>query len=188
MTITATCAFDQLPSSPSFYRGEQYDSDLGLYYLRARYYNLATGRFLSRDPMDGYIDLPATLHKYLYAGGDPVNGVDPTGRTTYTNPNQRTFGSALGEYLGVINNVVLRFFVMSQITVPMYLRSEQGKALQVLIVTGVSVVVAESCELVAARNELTELIEEVTTGGTYVKGPGMDCNAQPHGPDKGEGK
>jgi uncharacterized protein RhaS with RHS repeats len=33
-----------------FYRGEQYDSDLGLYYLRARYYNPLTGRFLSRDP------------------------------------------------------------------------------------------------------------------------------------------
>jgi RHS repeat-associated protein len=35
------------------YRGEQYDSDLGLYYLRARYYNPATGRFLSRDPENG---------------------------------------------------------------------------------------------------------------------------------------
>ena len=35
------------------YRGEQYDSDLGLYYLRARYYNPATGRFLSRDPLEG---------------------------------------------------------------------------------------------------------------------------------------
>ena len=34
------------------YRGEQYDSDLGLYYLRARYYNPLTGRFLSRDPKD----------------------------------------------------------------------------------------------------------------------------------------
>ncbi len=32
------------------YRGEQYDSDLGLYYLRARYYNPVTGRFMSRDP------------------------------------------------------------------------------------------------------------------------------------------
>jgi RHS repeat-associated protein len=53
------------------YRGEQYDSDLGLYYLRARYYNPNTGRFLSRDP---------SLHKYLYAGGDPVNRIDPSGR------------------------------------------------------------------------------------------------------------
>ena len=62
------------------YRGEQYDSDLGLYYLRARYYNPATGRFLSRDPEDGKATDPASLHKYLYAGGDPVNGIDPMGR------------------------------------------------------------------------------------------------------------
>jgi RHS repeat-associated protein len=30
------------------YRGEQFDSDLGLYYLRARYYNPLTGRFMRR--------------------------------------------------------------------------------------------------------------------------------------------
>jgi hypothetical protein len=35
---------------------------------------------MSRDPEDGYAKDPATLHKYLYAGGDPVNGWDPTGR------------------------------------------------------------------------------------------------------------
>jgi RHS repeat-associated protein len=62
------------------YRGEQYDSDLGLYYLRARYYNPVTGRFMSRDPEDGKPIDPKTLHKYLYAGGDPVNWVDPRGR------------------------------------------------------------------------------------------------------------
>jgi len=62
------------------YRGEQYDSDLGLYYLRARYYNPATGRFMSRDPEEGKPIIPATLHKYLYVGGDPVNWVDPRGR------------------------------------------------------------------------------------------------------------
>ena len=62
------------------YRGEQYDPDLGLYYLRARYYNPLTGRFLSRDPEDGKPIDPKTLHKYLYAGGDPVNATDPSGR------------------------------------------------------------------------------------------------------------
>ena len=62
------------------YRGEQYDPDLALYYLRARYYNPATGRFMSRDPLDGNGYDPQTLHKYLYAGGDPVNASDPTGR------------------------------------------------------------------------------------------------------------
>jgi RHS repeat-associated protein len=62
------------------YRGEQYDADLGLYYLRARYYNSLTGRFLSRDPLGGKAVDPKTLHKYLYADGDPVNSMDPTGR------------------------------------------------------------------------------------------------------------
>ena len=62
------------------YRGEQYDSDLGLYYLRARYYNPNTGRFMSRDPEEGTSTNPASLHKYLYAGGDPVNGMDPYGQ------------------------------------------------------------------------------------------------------------
>jgi RHS repeat-associated protein len=64
----------------NLYRGEQYDSDLGLYYLRARYYNPATGRFMSHDPEDGITTDPKTLHKYMYAGGDPVNAKDPTGR------------------------------------------------------------------------------------------------------------
>ena len=35
---------------------------------------------LSRDPLGESITNPATLHKYLYAGGDPVNRVDPSGR------------------------------------------------------------------------------------------------------------
>ena len=69
------------------YRGEQFDPDLGLYYLRARYYNPLTGRFVSRDPKEHSpyefehkpLD-PARLHKYLYAGGDPVNRIDPMGR------------------------------------------------------------------------------------------------------------
>ena len=87
MTTAAICATRELSWTSSFYRGEQYDSDLGLYYLRARYYNPATGRFLSRDPLDpqpfgpdGYPINPSSLHKYLYAGGDPINASDPTGR------------------------------------------------------------------------------------------------------------
>ena len=69
------------------YRGEQYDSDLGLYYLRARYMNPLTGRFMSRDPNEPQVrDAngtpldPRKLHKYLYASGDPVNRIDPRGR------------------------------------------------------------------------------------------------------------
>jgi RHS repeat-associated protein len=69
-------------STPNLYlyRGEQYDPDLQLYYLRARYFNPLTGRFLTKDPLNGQIFDPRTLHKYLYAGGDPINAIDPSGR------------------------------------------------------------------------------------------------------------
>jgi RHS repeat-associated protein len=84
------------------YRGEQYDTDLGLYYLRARYYNPLTGRFMSRDPEDGDVTDPATLHKYVYANGDPVNLSDPSGRATATLAPPQTGKIAGSEYLGMV--------------------------------------------------------------------------------------
>ena len=42
--------------------------------------NPLTGRFISRDPNSGNLENPASLHKYLYAQGDPVDGRGPSGR------------------------------------------------------------------------------------------------------------
>lgn len=53
------------------YTGEQNDST-GLEYLRARYYDNATGRFLSQDPLG----LP---QQYPYVGNNPANLIDPYG-------------------------------------------------------------------------------------------------------------
>jgi len=68
-------------STPNVYMfaGEAHDSALGLYYNRARYLNTSTGRFWSMDSDEGQDEEPLTLHKYLYADGDPVDGVDPSG-------------------------------------------------------------------------------------------------------------
>jgi RHS repeat-associated protein len=55
------------------YQGEQFDSETGFYHLRARYYNPATGRFLSEDPDIGPEDNLGSAHPYLYAGADPVD-------------------------------------------------------------------------------------------------------------------
>ena len=53
---------------------------LGLYYNRARYLNTTTGRFWSMDAYEGRVQDPLSLHKYLYAVANPVNGRDPSGR------------------------------------------------------------------------------------------------------------
>ncbi len=59
-----------------------YDNNLQHYYLRARYYSPATGRFNRSDPFAGNNRDPQSLHKYLYAHCNPVNGTDPTGQFT----------------------------------------------------------------------------------------------------------
>lgn len=61
------------------YTGERFDTDLGLYYLRARYVNPGTGRFHTMDTYEGSATDPVTLHKYLYGNGNPVTFVDPSG-------------------------------------------------------------------------------------------------------------
>lgn len=59
--------------------GEQFDANVGFYYLRARYMNPFNGRFITRDTHEGTIFEPLTLHKYLYVANDPVNKIDPSG-------------------------------------------------------------------------------------------------------------
>ena len=61
------------------YTGEFCDDMSNLYYLRARYMNPSTGTFISMDTYEGNIYDPDTLHKYLYANGNPVTYNDPSG-------------------------------------------------------------------------------------------------------------
>jgi hypothetical protein len=46
--------------------------------------NPLMGRFSSMDSFEGNDGDPQSLHKYLYCGKDPVNGVDPTGHMELT--------------------------------------------------------------------------------------------------------
>jgi len=50
------------------FAGEQAEAAAGLIFLRARYYDPATGRFLTRDPYPAYALAPSTLHRYAYVG------------------------------------------------------------------------------------------------------------------------
>ena len=61
------------------FAAEQFDSDLNLYYNRARYLNVSIGRFWTMDTFEGDGESPLSLHKYLYSNGDPTDVVDPSG-------------------------------------------------------------------------------------------------------------
>jgi RHS repeat-associated protein len=66
------------------YSGEQFNPVAGLQYLRARWYDPSTGRFTRMDPFSGNVQDPLGLHKYTYANGDPVMGVDPSGLAEFS--------------------------------------------------------------------------------------------------------
>jgi RHS repeat-associated protein len=57
------------------WKGLVYDKETGLYYMRARYYDPTTRRFVSEDP----IGLEGGINEYVFGSGDPVNRSDPTG-------------------------------------------------------------------------------------------------------------
>ena len=61
------------------YSGELTDERLGLQYLRARWYRLEVGRFLTIDTDEGCSCNPLTQHGYLYAHGNPIKWLDHTG-------------------------------------------------------------------------------------------------------------
>ena len=58
--------------NPFQYNGERTDSNTALQYLRARFYNSETKRFLNQDSYD-------FLNRFGYVDGNPVMEIDPTG-------------------------------------------------------------------------------------------------------------
>ncbi|MGA3107682.1 MAG: RHS repeat-associated core domain-containing protein [Terriglobales bacterium] len=64
--------------NPFQYTGRELDSETGLNYNRARYYNSATGRFISEDPLGFGGSGP---NFYPYVRNDPADLIDPLGLT-----------------------------------------------------------------------------------------------------------
>ena len=96
------------------YCGEQQDDTTGLYYLRARYMNPATGTFTSMDTYGGSVFDPTSLHKYLYANANPVSYTDPSGYVslgevvvTSTIIGALT-GAAFGAGISILRQLILK--------------------------------------------------------------------------------
>lgn len=54
------------------------DEGNDVFYMRARYYDAAAGRFLNEDPI-GFAG--GDMNLYAYVGGDPLTSIDPSGTT-----------------------------------------------------------------------------------------------------------
>lgn len=86
------------------FAGREFDSETGLYYNRARYYDANLGRFISQDPI-GFAGEDFNLYRYV--GNNPVNATDAFGfiaaleyssilRETVSGPTGSVIGSLIG--------------------------------------------------------------------------------------------
>ncbi len=71
------------------FTGHEHDTETGLIYMKARFYDPAAGRFLNQDTYLGEAGNPPSLHRYLYAFNNPTVWVDPDGRQSYRYVNEK---------------------------------------------------------------------------------------------------
>ena len=67
-------------TEPTAYAGHVHDQDIGLTYMKARYYDPQAGRFLGVDPAGVSESNPLSFNRYAYANNNPYKYVDPDGR------------------------------------------------------------------------------------------------------------
>ena len=65
--------------NPFLFQGGIQDRATGWVKFGARWYNPTTGRWTQQDTLDNPLD-PNNANRYAYAGNDPVNNTDPSGR------------------------------------------------------------------------------------------------------------
>ena len=76
---TDTTVYNIANINPFRYRGYVYDKETGLYYLKSRYYDPETGRFINADI---YCDTMSNIfgtNMFTYCNNNPVNQIDPEG-------------------------------------------------------------------------------------------------------------
>ena len=69
-------------ANPLHFTGQQWDSESGLHYFRARHYSTQFGRFMSPDPTGiflGNLNDPQSLNLYSYVRNNPTSMTDPSG-------------------------------------------------------------------------------------------------------------
>lgn len=107
LSNTALESTQQSPITERGYTSQIKDVAVSLYYYNARYYDPALGTFVSAD------DSGDSVNRFAYVHGNPLRGIDPTGRSTdITNPglgsSQMPGVSAGGVYVTTVQSTNLK--------------------------------------------------------------------------------
>src|ERR1019366_2196885 len=93
-------------TNPFRYTAREFDSETGLYYYRARFYDPVVGRFLSEDPNKNEV----AVSMYVYVENSAITQADPNGASgLVVGPNTKAewvaaFNGGFAEALNRLNN------------------------------------------------------------------------------------
>gem|GEM_PF-2575922 len=106
---------DQADTNPWRYRGEYFDTETGMIYLRARFMNPRTGRFITADPHWGVHNMQNCVLSMLQAGNlflytlnNPLKWIDPSGLVIQLTGSHAERNTMLN-YLQQLTNHILYF-------------------------------------------------------------------------------
>ena len=150
----------ETPRDEVGYTGHKFDTDLGLSYMQARYYDPVIGRFYSNDPL-GFRDIHS-FNRYAYANNNPYKYTDPTGQASEFSYINRPMGVSVADNLAVTSeaagNAIAAVDTASDIAMPVKGAIKQG----------IKQAIKKSCCFVAGTQVLTEggykNIEDVKLG------------------------
>ncbi|MBB1422056.1 RHS repeat-associated core domain-containing protein [Pseudoalteromonas sp. SG43-7] len=99
----------EAPKDDVGYTGHKFDTDLGLSYMQARYYDPVIGRFYSNDPVDalGHMGRGNPVHgfgRYTYANNNPYKYTDPNGEFPFLQVGAGVIGFAIGAISEAVTN------------------------------------------------------------------------------------
>jgi RHS repeat-associated protein len=94
------------PLSSFTFTGREFDSESGLYFYRARYYDPSAGRFISEDPL-GFGGGDANL--LAYCGNNSINCWDPFGLEAGNFPASALYQQMQDGTYEALNNILLGF-------------------------------------------------------------------------------
>lgn len=88
--------------NPLLFKGGTQDRATGWVHYGNRWYNPTIGRWTQQDTLDAPLD-PANANRYAYAGCDPINNADPTGRATDSQCATAMFWAGVGLAVMIIS-------------------------------------------------------------------------------------
>jgi RHS repeat-associated protein len=111
------------------------DEENGLIFMRARFYDSKTKRFISRDPVKSDISNTNRNNMYIYSGNNPIIYIDPEG-TKYFEGREPLSRPGYGNYFYESWNISLELLKGGGLGYETYTNLETGEVKRYLVLRG----------------------------------------------------